>query len=210
MHENLQDLETGELVSRAHAMAQMKSMSVRDLEVLDEIERILLEKFGINPAIAKDEGRVEFLMDGDAYTFYQGPIMEAFKRFRTNPDLSKDKPLIVDVYGPDLPLLHRVVLNGHVTLSANDLLLRKAATVAFTGRRIPDAIEDAKKLGVTLLGGWIPAGRGTDFLGASPLKVDGDIKLIIAVSGQNHQAVDQVFADEVVAEFAKIRRIAVG
>jgi hypothetical protein len=47
--------------------------------------------------------------------------MEAFTRFRTNLNLRKDKPLIVDVYGPDLLLLHRVVLNGQVTMSANDI-----------------------------------------------------------------------------------------
>lgn len=210
MYENPEGWTPGELVVHAHSLAHKQPMSDSDIKLFDEIERILVEEHGIDPIVAKNEGRIEFLMYGDAYTFYQEPIKRAFMAFRMNLNLRKDKPLIVDIYNADLLLLHRVVLNGHVTLSANDLLLRKAATVAFTGRRIPDAIEAAKDLGVTLLGGWVPAGRGTDFWGASPFKTNGAIELIVSVSGQNHQTIDQPFADLIVEEFGKIERIAIG
>lgn len=210
MSKDIREMEIGELAARAHELAQMRSWSGQDMFDHQDIDALMVDKFGLDPRAVKETGKVEFLMYGDAYTFYQEPILAAFKELRLNEHLDKTRPLVVDVYSSELFLLHRVVLNGRPSAAVNDLLPRKAATVYFTGRRIPDAIEAAPKMGVTLLGGWVPAGSGTDFFGAAPFKVDGVIQLIVAVSGQDHKLVDQAFADAIVDEFGKIEIISVG
>jgi hypothetical protein len=203
-------MDVNELVARAYELGQMRSWAGQDLDDYNDIGDLLVERFGLDPRVVMETGRIWFLAHGDAYLTYHDPIMRAFMEFRTSEDFNKDKPLIVDAYSPDLLLLHRVILNGQMTLAANDLLPRKAATVAFTGRRIPEAIESAQELGVTLLGGWVPVGRGTDFQGAAPFKANGEINLIFSVSGQNHTRFDQPFADAIVEEYAKVAVIAVG
>lgn len=206
---NIHYMGVADLVARAHELNQQKAWIGSEITDRRDIDGILIEKYGVNPTSAKETGEIVYLMYGDAHSFNHDPIMKAFKELRLNPMLNKSRPLVVDIYSPDLLLLHRVVLNGHPTMAVNDLLPRKAATVAFTGRRIPDAIDAAEVMGVTLLGGWVPIGRGTDFYGAAPFKRNGEVQLIVAVSGQDHKTVDQPFADAIVGEFDKIEVISI-
>jgi hypothetical protein len=143
------------------------------------------------------------MIDADEHTYFQCWIDGAWEKMKGTIPFDSSKPIIVAIFDKHLALQHFVVLHGSAPDTAMDVITRKAETVKWTNRRIPDAIKAAIEKHVTLLGGWLPAGKGTDFHGASPICFklsEDDYSYIVVVSGQDHLYVDQPFADAIAME----------
>jgi len=114
------------------------------------------------------------------------------------------KPIVVGVFHAPggVPILqHCEVLNGDTSVRNIDLITRKAWVVASSGLAIPDAHDKAKVLGVSIRD-WIP--EGTELFGAAPVKIEGELIYVVAVSGQDHKLWDQPAAQWMANELERI------
>lgn len=131
-------------------------------------------------------------------------IHRVFNPAKQVPPFNPEKPLVVGFFAvhSGIPILqHFAVLSGHASDVNVDLIFRKAAVAARTGRDIPEAIAAADNMGLDLLD-WVP--NGTKFRGAAPVKdPNGVVHAVWAVSGQDQDKFDQHLAYELAEESEK-------